>query len=105
MKQSTLKRLVPTLDRILVKRIVPEAKSSGGILLPESMVSGQKNIAEVIATGPGRRSDSGEYIPVSFKAGDQILLPESFLSTEVKLDGEDFLLLKEDDVLGSFTKE
>ena len=69
------------------------------------MVSEQKNIAEVIACGPGRRSDSGSHIPVGFKAGDRILLPESFLSTEVKFDGEEYLLLREDDVLGVFNKE
>eukprot|EP00012_Vannella_robusta_P009259 CAMPEP_0206193916 /NCGR_PEP_ID=MMETSP0166-20121206/6868_1 /ASSEMBLY_ACC=CAM_ASM_000260 /TAXON_ID=95228 /ORGANISM="Vannella robusta, Strain DIVA3 518/3/11/1/6" /LENGTH=103 /DNA_ID=CAMNT_0053610753 /DNA_START=41 /DNA_END=352 /DNA_ORIENTATION=+ len=102
---STLKRLIPTLDRILVKRVVPEAKTATGILLPDSMVSGQKNVAEVVAVGPGRRADNGDHIPVSFQQGDKILLPESFLSTEVKLDGEEYLLLKEDDVLGSFAKE
>mmetsp|Transcript_68694 Transcript_68694/g.103588 ORF Transcript_68694/g.103588 Transcript_68694/m.103588 type:complete len:102 (-) Transcript_68694:87-392(-) len=99
------KRLIPTLDRILVKRLVPEAKTATGILLPESMVSGQKNVAEVVAVGPGRRIDNGDFVPISFQKGDKILLPESFLSTEVKLDGEEYLLLREDDVLGTFDKE
>ena len=99
------KRLIPTLDRILVQRIVPEAKTAAGILLPDTMLKEQKNIAKVISTGPGRRGDAGNLIPVSFEAGDKILLPESFLSTEVTLDGEEFLLLREDDVLGKFSSK
>jgi len=100
----SFKRLVPTLDRILVKRISPNAKTAAGILLPDSMV-GQQNTAEVIAVGPGRRGDSGNQIPVGFSVGDRIMLPESFLSTEVKLDGEEYLLLREDDVLAVYEKE
>ena len=82
----------------------PIRKTAKGLLLPDNLHEKQ-NVAEVIAVGPGRRTESGGHVPVSFAVGDRILLPESFLSTEVKCDGEDYILLKEDDVLGKFLKE
>ena len=85
----------------MVKRVEPITKTTAGLFLPDTAQEKQ-NVAEVVAVGPGRRNDAGNYIPISFKQGDKILLPESYLSTEVKLEGEKYLIVKEDDVLGKF---
>ncbi|CAM8886450.1 unnamed protein product [Rhodiola kirilowii] len=68
------KRLIPTLNRILVEKIVPPARTSAGILLPEK--TNQLNSGKVVAVGPGARDREGNVVPVSVKEGDTVLLPE-----------------------------
>jgi len=81
------KRLIPTFNRILVEKIVPPAKTSAGILLPEK--TSQLNSGKVVAVGPGSRDKSGNLIPLSVKEGDHVLLPE-YGGSQIKLDGTVF---------------
>mmetsp|Transcript_9413 Transcript_9413/g.13799 ORF Transcript_9413/g.13799 Transcript_9413/m.13799 type:complete len:100 (-) Transcript_9413:318-617(-) len=94
----SFKRLVPLLDRVLVSRVLPETKSAGGLLLPESAQT-KMNRGVVIAVGNGARDAQGAIIPMGIKAGDNVLLPE-WGGNDVKIDGEDFTLFRHDDILG-----
>jgi chaperonin GroES len=88
----------PLHDRILVRRIEAEEKTVGGIIIPDT-VKEKPQQGEVIAAGPGARDDSGQLRPLDVKAGDRILFGK-WSGTEIKLDGEDLLIMKEADVLG-----
>ncbi|MEX0969082.1 MAG: co-chaperone GroES [Paracoccaceae bacterium] len=88
----------PLHDRILVRRIEGEEKTKGGLIIPDSAKE-KPSEAEVISVGSGARKDSGELIPMDVKAGDRILFGK-WSGTEIKLDGEDLLIMKESDVLG-----
>ncbi|XP_057422253.1 10 kDa chaperonin, mitochondrial-like [Lotus japonicus] len=91
------KRFLPSLNRVLIEKILPPTKTSGGILLPEK--SSQLNSGKVIAVGPGSRDRAGNLIPVSVKEGDQVLLPE-YGGSQIKLDDKEFLLFRDEDILG-----
>jgi chaperonin GroES len=88
----------PLHDRILVRRIEGEEKTKGGLIIPDSAKE-KPSEAEVISVGAGARKDSGELIPMDVKAGDRILFGK-WSGTEIKLNGEDLLIMKESDVLG-----
>ena len=88
----------PLHDRVLVKRIEGDAKTAGGLIIPDSAKEKPQE-GEVIAVGEGARKDSGELIPMAVKAGDRILFGK-WSGTEVKIDGEDLLIMKESDILG-----
>ena len=92
------RRLIPLLDRVLVKRIEPPTKSIGGILLPESSQS-KLNEGMVIACGPGRRDKDGALIPMGVKIDDKVLLPQ-YGGNEVTIDDEDVVLFRDEDILG-----
>ncbi len=89
----------PLGDRVLVKRVEEESKTKGGIIIPDS-VKEKPSEGEVIAVGPGARDDSGKIVPTELKKGDRILFGK-WSGTEVKIDGEDLLIMKESDVLGT----
>jgi chaperonin GroES len=89
----------PLGDRVLVKRIEEESKTKGGIIIPDT-VKEKPSEGEVIAVGPGARDDSGKIVPTELKKGDRILFGK-WSGTEVKIDGEDLLIMKESDVLGT----
>ena len=89
----------PLGDRVLVKRVEEESKTKGGIIIPDS-VKEKPSEGEVIAVGPGARDDSGKIVPTELKKGDLILFGK-WSGTEVKIDGEDLLIMKESDVLGT----
>ncbi len=89
----------PLGDRVLVKRVEEESKTKGGIIIPDS-VKEKPSEGEVIAVGPGARDDSGKVVPTELKKGDRILFGK-WSGTEVKIDGEDLLIMKESDVLGT----
>ncbi len=91
----------PLHDRVLVRRIESDEKTSGGLIIPDSAKEKPQE-GEVIAVGEGARKDSGELIPMAVKAGDRILFGK-WSGTEVKLDGEDLLIMKESDILGVVT--
>lgn len=92
----------PLHDRILARRIEQEEKTAGGIIIPET--AKEKPIeAEVISVGPGARDESGSLQPLDVKTGDRVLFAK-WSGTEVKIDGEDLLILKESDVLGIVTR-
>ena len=88
----------PLHDRILVRRIEAEAKTAGGIIIPDTAQEKPQE-GEVIAVGPGGRDDSGKLIELDVKIGDRILFGK-WSGTEIKLDGEDLLIMKESDVMG-----
>lgn len=90
----------PLHDRVLVRRIESEDKTKGGLIIPDTA---KEKPAEglVVSVGPGARKDSGELIQPSVKAGDKILFGK-WSGTEIKLDGEDLLIMKESDILGVF---
>ena len=88
----------PLLDRVVVKRIDAEEKSKGGIIIPDT-VQEKPSQGEVIAVGPGGRDEAGKIIKPDVKAGDRVLFGK-WSGTEVKLDGEDLLIMKESDIMG-----
>jgi chaperonin GroES len=88
----------PLHDRVLVKRIEGDTKTAGGLIIPDTAKEKPQE-GEVIAVGEGARKDSGELIPMAVKAGDRILFGK-WSGTEVKVDGEDLLIMKESDILG-----
>ena len=88
----------PLGDRVLVKRVEEEAKTKGGIIIPDTAKEKPQE-GEVVAVGPGARNDKGEQVALDVKAGDRILFGK-WGGTEVKLNGDDLLILKESDILG-----
>lgn len=90
-------KVTPLYDRLLVKRTEAEEKSKGGIILPDSAKEKPKQ-GSVIAVGKGKYNDKGERIAPSVKEGDTVLF-SSYAGTDIKIDGEDYLIMREDDVL------
>ena len=88
----------PLGDRVLVRRVEEEAKTKGGIIIPDTAKEKPQE-GEVIAVGPGARDVDGDYIKMDVKAGDRILFGK-WSGTEVKIDGEDLIIMKESDILG-----
>jgi chaperonin GroES len=88
----------PLHDRVLVRRIESEEKTKGGLIIPDSAKE-KPSEGEVIACGPGARKDSGELIEMAVKAGDRVLFGK-WSGTEVTIDGEELLIMKESDILG-----
>ena len=88
----------PLGDRVLVKRVEEETKTKGGIIIPDTAKEKPQE-GEVVAVGPGARNDKGDVVALDLKAGDKILFGK-WSGSEVKVDGEDLLIMKESDVLG-----
>ena len=88
----------PLHDRVVVRRIDSEEKTTGGIIIPDTAKEKPQE-GEVVAAGPGARNEKGELVPLELKAGDHVLFGK-WSGTEVKIDGEDLLIMKESDVLG-----
>jgi chaperonin GroES len=97
MKENTPMKLKPLHDRVLVKRLEQEEKTAGGIIIPDTAKEKPMQ-AEVLAVGPGARDDSGKVQPLDVKVGDVVLFAK-WSGTEVKVDGEDVLVLKESDII------
>ena len=88
----------PLHDRVVVRRIEAEEKTAGGIIIPDT--AKEKPIeGEVIAVGPGARNEQGQLVPLDVKEGDRILFGK-WSGTEVKIDGEELLIMKESDIMG-----
>ena len=88
----------PLHDRVVVKRIDAEEKTAGGIIIPDTAKEKPQE-GEVIAAGPGGRNEQGQLVPLDVKAGDRVLFGK-WSGTEVKIDGDDLLIMKESDILG-----
>jgi len=88
----------PLHDRVVVRRIEAEEKTSGGIIIPDTAKEKPQE-GEIVAVGPGARDDAGRLVELSVKAGDRVLFGK-WSGTEVKIDGEDLLIMKESDILG-----
>jgi len=90
-------KIRPLHDRVIVKRIEEQEKTKGGLIIPDTAKEKPQE-GRVVAVGPGKQDD-GKVIPLGVKAGDKILFGK-YSSTEIKLDGEEHLIMKEDDILG-----
>ncbi|HTR62371.1 MAG TPA: co-chaperone GroES [Candidatus Binataceae bacterium] len=91
-------KIRPLGDRILVKRIKEEEKTKGGIIIPDTAKEKPQE-GKVVAVGKGKHDDNGKLIPLEVKAGDKILFGK-YSGSEIKLEGEEHLILREDDILG-----
>ena len=88
----------PLHDRVVVRRVESEERTAGGIIIPDTAKEKPQE-GEIIAAGPGARDEAGKLVPLDVKAGDRILFGK-WSGTEVKIDGEDLLIMKESDVMG-----
>ena len=93
----------PLHDRVVVRRITALEKTKGGIIIPDSAQE-KPSEGEVIAVGPGGRDEAGKLIPIDIKVGDRVLFGK-WSGTEVKLDGEELLIMKESDIMGVIEKK
>jgi chaperonin GroES len=94
-------KLTPLHDRIVVRRVEEAETTRGGIIIPDT-AKDKPQEGEVIAVGPGKSNDEGKVFPLQVKAGDRILFGK-YAGTEIKIDGEDFLIMREEEVLGVLT--
>ncbi|WP_374547954.1 co-chaperone GroES [Rhodoblastus sp.] len=88
----------PLHDRVVVKRLDSEEKTKGGIIIPDTAKEKPQE-GEIVAVGPGARDEAGKLVPLDVKAGDRVLFGK-WSGTEVKVDGQDLLIMKESDILG-----
>ena len=91
-------KIRPLNDRVLVKRLAEEEMTKGGIIIPDSAQEKPAE-GEIIAVGAGKLNDKGDRVPVELKAGDKVLFSK-YGGTEIKIAGEDYLIMREDDILG-----
>jgi chaperonin GroES len=91
-------KIKPLNDRVIVKRVEEEQKTVGGIIIPDTAKEKPQE-GLVVAVGPGKRSDDGQRTPLEVKEGDRILFGK-YAGTEIKIDGEEHVFMKEDDILG-----
>jgi chaperonin GroES len=92
----------PLHDRVVVRRVENETKTAGGIIIPDTAAEKPQQ-GEVIAVGPGARDESGKLIPIDLKKGDKVLFGK-WSGTEVKIDGQELLIMKESDIMGVMVK-
>ncbi|HZH53754.1 MAG TPA: co-chaperone GroES [Microvirga sp.] len=93
----------PLHDRVLIRRIEPEEKTAGGIIIPDTAKEKPQQ-GEVVAVGPGARDENGKVQALDVKAGDRVLFGK-WSGTEVRIDGEDLLIMKESDIMGILEQE
>ncbi len=91
-------KVTPLHDRIVVSRIDSEEKTKGGIIIPDTAKEKPQE-GRIVAVGPGKRDKAGRIIPLDVKAGDRVLFTK-WAGTEIKLDGKEWMIMKEDDILG-----
>ena len=91
-------KVKPLHDRIVVSRIEAEEKTAGGIIIPDTAKEKPQE-GKIIAVGPGKRDEEGNLMPLDVKAGDRVLFAK-WAGTELKLDGQEYMIMKEDDILG-----
>lgn len=102
LEKPLVEMITPLQDRIIVKRAVEEEKSKGGIVIPDT--AKEKPIrGVVVAVGPGKRLESGDIQPMSVKLGDEVLFGK-YAGTEVKLENQDYIVMREDDVIAIMKK-
>lgn len=95
-------KIRPLQDRLILKRVEEEEKTKGGIIIPDSAKEKPQE-GEVTAVGPGKVADDGKKIPMDVKEGDRVLFSK-YAGTEIKIDGEEHLIMREDDILGVIEK-
>jgi chaperonin GroES len=92
----------PLHDRIIVKRIEEDQKTKGGIIIPDTAKE-KPQMGEVIAVGPGKKTEEGKLIPLDVKKNDKVLFSK-YTGNEIKIEGEELLIMREEDILGIITK-
>jgi chaperonin GroES len=92
----------PLHDRVAVRRVEAETKSAGGIIIPDTAAEKPQQ-GEIVAAGPGARDETGKLVPLDVKKGDKVLFGK-WSGTEVKIDGQELLIMKESDVMGVLEK-
>jgi chaperonin GroES len=102
-EKSMRLRFRPLHDRVVVKRVEAEEKTSGGIIIPDT-VQEKPQQGEVVAVGPGGRDEKGKLITIDVKVGDRVLFGK-WSGTEVKIDGDELLIMKESDIMGVIGKK
>lgn len=90
--------LRPMQDRIIVKRLEEEQKTAGGLFIPDTAKEKPQR-GEVVAVGNGKKTDDGKVVPLDVKAGDKVLFGK-YAGTEIKIEGQEYLIMREDDILG-----
>ncbi|HJX30540.1 MAG TPA: co-chaperone GroES [Thermodesulfobacteriota bacterium] len=95
-------KIRPLQDRVIVKRVEEEEKTKGGIIIPDTAKEKPQE-GQIIAVGPGKVTDDGKKIPMEVKAGDRVLFGK-YSGSEIKMDGEEHLIMREDDILGIIEK-
>jgi len=95
-----LRKIMPLGDRVIVKKIIADAKTASGVFLPQSAVQ-TVNQAEVVSVGKGHVSSTGKLIECTLKAGDKVVVPE-FGGLKMKIDNEDYICFREDEIVGTF---
>ena len=95
-------KIRPLQDRVIVKRVEEEERTKGGIIIPDTAKEKPQE-GQIIAVGPGKVADDGKKIPMEVKAGDRVLFGK-YSGTEIKIDGEEHLIMREDDILGIIEK-
>ncbi len=88
----------PLHDRVLVKRLQEEEKTKGGIIIPDTAKE-KPQTGEIMAAGPGKRQEDGKLVPLDVKTGDKVLFSK-YAGTEIKVEGEELLIMREDDIMG-----
>lgn len=88
----------PLHDRVVVRRVAEDERTAGGIIIPDTAKEKPMQ-GEIVAVGPGGRDENGKYVPLDVKAGDRVLFGK-WSGTEVKIDGEELLIMKESDIMG-----
>ncbi len=102
MATATTTKLTPLHDRIVVKRVAEAETSRGGIIIPDT-AKDKPQEGEVVSVGKGKSNDEGKVFPLAVKAGDRILFGK-YAGTEIKIDGDDLLIMREEEVLGILEK-
>ena len=93
-------KIRPLHDRVIVKRIEEEKKSAGGIVIPDTAAE-KPDQGEIVAVGKGKKDDNGKLIPIDVKVGDRVLFGK-YSGTEVKLDGQEYVVMREEDIMAIF---
>ncbi|MDW7709041.1 MAG: co-chaperone GroES [Deferrisomatales bacterium] len=91
-------KIRPLQDRVMVKRLEEEQKTAGGIIIPDTAKEKPQK-GEIVAAGPGKRNEDGKIQPLDIKAGDKVLFSK-YAGTEIKVEGEELLIMREDDIMG-----
>jgi len=95
-------KIRPLHDRVIVKRIEEDQKTKGGIIIPDTAKE-KPQMGEVIAAGPGKKNEEGKTVPLDVKKGDRILFSK-YSGNEIKIEGEELLIMREEDILGIISK-
>jgi chaperonin GroES len=97
-REETTMNIRPLQDRVILKRLEEEKMTASGLYIPETAKEKPQR-GEIVAAGPGKRSEDGKVSPLDVKVGDQVLFSK-YAGTEVKVDGEEYLIMREDDIVG-----